>query len=181
MCDEELEVLLLTIFRVSGTCLYLSLCTLNSFWPDPAARISSLSRGGSSAFYSRQTGLVLMTAVGEASNLLDCWAILAVCLNVGQEGRVEVLAFSFQTEKAQSDIVGGTLVSETFSVSSHTGPNIPLLVGCVWWVPFRNASARAVWPGVQGTILVGGADRQTGWLTESVSQPATCWPCSGAL
>lgn len=119
-----------------------------------------------------------MTTVGEASNLLDCWAILAVCLNVGQEGRVEVLAFSFQTEEAQS---GGTLVSETFSVSSHTGPNIPLLVGCVWWVPFRNASARAVWPAVQGSILMGGAGWQTDWLTVSVSQPATCWPCSGAL
>lgn len=38
----------------------------------------------------------------------------------GQERTVETLGFSFQTKEAQSDIVGGTLVSETFTVSSPT-------------------------------------------------------------
>lgn len=47
-----------------------------------------------------------------------------------------MVGLSFQTKEAQSDIVGGTLVSETFTVSSHTTQvkfrsQHSLLVGCV--------------------------------------------------
>lgn len=64
-----------------------------------------------------------MTAVGEASNQLDCWAVLAACLNVGQEGRVKMLGFSLQTEEARSDTVGG--VSAIFREQPNTGQAFP--------------------------------------------------------
>lgn len=64
-----------------------------------------------------------MTAVGELSNQLDFWAVLAACLNVGQEGRVKMLGFSLQTEEAQSDTVGG--VSAIFREQPNTGQAFP--------------------------------------------------------
>lgn len=56
--------------------------------------------------------------MGEPSNQLECEPFSQHVL--GQERTVETLGFSFQTKEAQSDIVGGTLVSETFTVSSPT-------------------------------------------------------------
>lgn len=56
--------------------------------------------------------------MGEPSNQLE-WEPFSQHV-LGQERMVETLGFSFQTKEAQSDIVGGTLVSETFTVSSPT-------------------------------------------------------------
>lgn len=69
---------------------------------------------------SGQVGLVLLTAVGELSNQLKCEAVLAACLNLGHERRAEMLGFSFKPRKPTVTFVGDMLVSETFTVSSHT-------------------------------------------------------------
>lgn len=114
--------------------------------------------------------------MGEPSNQLECEPFSQHVL--GQERTVETLGFSFQTKEAQSDIVGGTLVSETFTVSSPTtqvkfrSQHSPLGGVCRWAI-FRGASARAAWLGVQGSVLVGGADRLSLFLSLQLAGPVT--------
>lgn len=127
--------------------LSLRLCTLNS-WPGPAARISSPSRGGSSAFYSTQVVFICKRAVGETSHQPDCRALLApACLNERRSGgEAEMLAFCFQTKEAQGDIGGGTLVSET-SVCSHTGQAFPS-----WYGVSGGSPSEVPVPGLHGLV-----------------------------